>query len=482
MSFLRTTGPACIDVWISSPVRSRKPVLMKATRSPASAMQALRLSDVRRSSSMMPTLIVSRGRPSSCSTRPNRSTAKATSSGPCIFGFTTYIAPVRELASSDSPRTSLTLPRAVMIASRMPSGTSSPFRSSTASVVIRCPTWRMKSSERPRSVSVAAVRSRVDAVGVHRAGEGLAALGDLLGEGAVHEVQPVAVADHLVVGVDRRDGVLEVHDRGHRGLQQQVLDAGRVGRADGVVRVDLDLDVQTVVDQQHRVRLGPVAAVADELGRVLEPERVVLDGHREAVAVHGVRRDVGVRTAGQREVLVEESAAASDDLVATDLVVAVTGGELAVLGDDVGAVERVVERAPAGVDGVGGEARVEQRDDQLRAGDPGHLVVDVGGGDRDVGRLVEQVADLAQERGVLLRVRGAGMLAVPLVDLGLQLLAPGQQLAVARREVVDDRADAVPERLRVDARAGQGLLGDEAVQAGGDAEPTDLYAVCHATP
>ena len=29
---LRTIGPACIDVWISSPVRSRKPVLMNATR------------------------------------------------------------------------------------------------------------------------------------------------------------------------------------------------------------------------------------------------------------------------------------------------------------------------------------------------------------------------------------------------------------------------------------------------------------------
>ena len=63
-------------------------------------MQALRFSVVRRSSSMIPTLIVSGGRPSSSSTRPNSSTVNATSSGPCIFGFTTYIEPVRELASS----------------------------------------------------------------------------------------------------------------------------------------------------------------------------------------------------------------------------------------------------------------------------------------------------------------------------------------------------------------------------------------------
>ena len=80
---------------------------MNATRSRAASMQALRLSVVRRSSSMIPTLMVSRGRPSTCSTRANSSTVNATSSGPCIFGFTTYIDPVRELASCDSPRRSL---------------------------------------------------------------------------------------------------------------------------------------------------------------------------------------------------------------------------------------------------------------------------------------------------------------------------------------------------------------------------------------
>ena len=58
MSPLRIIGPASIAVCISSPVRSRKPVLMKATRAAAAAMQALRLTLVRRSSSMMPSLTV----------------------------------------------------------------------------------------------------------------------------------------------------------------------------------------------------------------------------------------------------------------------------------------------------------------------------------------------------------------------------------------------------------------------------------------
>ena len=88
MSPLRIIGPACMAVCISSPVRSRKPVLMKATRSAAAAMQAFRLTLVRRSSSMMPSLTVLSGRPSSFSTRPNSSLAKATSAGPCILGLT----------------------------------------------------------------------------------------------------------------------------------------------------------------------------------------------------------------------------------------------------------------------------------------------------------------------------------------------------------------------------------------------------------
>ncbi|MCY1548668.1 hypothetical protein D9M68_847920 [compost metagenome] len=81
-------APASMALCISSPVRSRKPVLMNTTRSLAALMQALRLTEVRRSSSMMPIFRVWRGRKSMSSTRPNSSSAKATSAGPCIFGLT----------------------------------------------------------------------------------------------------------------------------------------------------------------------------------------------------------------------------------------------------------------------------------------------------------------------------------------------------------------------------------------------------------
>jgi len=74
------------------------------------------------------------------------------------------------------------------------------------------------------------------------------------------------------------------------------------------------------------------------------------------------------------------------------------------------------------------------------------------------------------------------VLPVPVVDATLQRLASGQQLSVAGGEIVEQRVGALPERVRVDPGAGQGLLDDEAVEAGGDAEPPDLNALIHATP
>ena len=69
----------------------------------AAAMHALRFADVRRSSSMIPSLMVPRSSPKRSSTRANRSSVNATSSGPCIFGFTAYIEPARELRQLAAP-------------------------------------------------------------------------------------------------------------------------------------------------------------------------------------------------------------------------------------------------------------------------------------------------------------------------------------------------------------------------------------------
>ncbi|MNV16864.1 hypothetical protein D3C71_1076350 [compost metagenome] len=97
-----------------------------------------------------------------------------------------------------------------------------------------------------------ALGGRVNTVRVQSAREGLAALGDLLGQRGLDDAQPVAVAQHLVFGVHGGHGVFQVQDGGEGRFQHQVAHARSVALADGCGAVDLDIQVQAVVLQQHR--------------------------------------------------------------------------------------------------------------------------------------------------------------------------------------------------------------------------------------
>ena len=156
-------------VCISSPVRSRNPVLINATRAGASWIHALRLTLVRRSSSMMPSLTVFAGKPRMASTRPKSSLAKATSAGPCILGFTMYTEPVRELPKACSlfRFKSCSAIVTVTTASKMPSKISLPLPSIIAGLVMRCPTLRRKSNERPCKVMTPSLAPFVPAAAVY---------------------------------------------------------------------------------------------------------------------------------------------------------------------------------------------------------------------------------------------------------------------------------------------------------------------------
>ena len=272
MSPLRIIGPACMAVCISSPVRSRKPVLMKATRAAAAAMQAFRLTLVRRSSSMMPSLTVLAGRPSSCFD------AAEQLAGEGHFGRAVHLrlddvdragarvadAVAGPCASGRAARWSV-----VTTASRMPSGISLPPSYRIAGLVIRWPTLRTNSSERPCSVTSpppsAPVYSRS---GFRPRVKVLPPLVDLLGQRALQDAQPVAVGQHLVVGIDHGHRVFQVEDGRQRRFEHHVADAGGIGLADGGAAVDADVEVQAVVLQQHRRRRRRVALVADELRRL----------------------------------------------------------------------------------------------------------------------------------------------------------------------------------------------------------------------
>ncbi len=80
----------------------------------------------------------------------------------------------------------------------------------------------------------------------------LAALVERLLQRALHQPEPVAIGQHLVVGIDAGDRVLAILDRGDGRLQQHVGDTGGVLLTDRLAAIDDDFDVQTVMLQQHR--------------------------------------------------------------------------------------------------------------------------------------------------------------------------------------------------------------------------------------
>ena len=77
----------------------------------------------------------------------------------------------------------------------------------------------------------AAVRGRVFAIEFQAPLEGLAALLEAGRQVAPHQAEPVAIDQHLVGRIDRRDAVFEILNGGNRRFHQDVGDAGPVGFA-----------------------------------------------------------------------------------------------------------------------------------------------------------------------------------------------------------------------------------------------------------
>ena len=211
---------------------------------------------------------------------------------------------------------------------------------------------------------------------------------------------------------------------------------------------------------------GPVAGELRRVGEAGAARRRL--GDQLARRGHEVGGDVGVAALGQREVLVEQPVGLGDDLRAAALVVA--GRQLVLERQRVGAVQRVEQRAPPGVGGVERVARHGRRDDELRPGHLGDLAVDPRHADRGLLER-QQVADLGEEGLQRVDVAGA-VLAVPGVDLLLQLVAPLQQLldppAEALLQVGGDR----PEPLGLQVEAGEQLTRHEVGQRRLDLQAT----------
>ncbi len=321
-----------------------------------------------------------------------------------------------------------------------------------------------------RQRQLRAVGRGVGAVGVEGAVERAAALHKALAQLTAHEAEPVTVNQRLVRGVHGGHRVLEVLDRGHGGFEHEVLDARRIVAADRVPAVNLDFDVQTVMAEQHNPGRGCRTLPTLQLAGIGETGAgFVRQGHGEFSVLDQITDRIAMAAGRERGGLVEKIAGEGDHGGAAAGIVG--GGDFAAVlgGNGVGAVERVVEAAPAGVGGVERVAGVVDGHHQLRARDGGDFRVDAPGLNFEILALGQQVTDLLQEPPVgcgIVRLAGPG--PVPGVDFALQLIASGQELAEAGRELCHHAFQRRPEGGGRDAGADTGMLFDEVAQHGRD--------------
>ncbi len=313
-----------------------------------------------------------------------------------------------------------------------------------------------------------AVRRGIGPVAVHAPLHGLAVLDEARRQVAAHQAQPVGIDQPLVLGIHRRNAVLGVGDDRQGRLDHHVSDARRIGTADAVIAVDDDLQMQAVVAQQDARGRRRLARIADEDRRIGQTRRSSTgQADDQPPVLDTVFSRLGMATLSQRRRLIQQGAGAGDDPAPTLGVIAAALGRFA---QSIRAIEGVIQTAPARIGGVQQIAGVGQGHDQLRPGHAGDLGIDIGGFGARVRPFGLDVADLAQEGLIGLRVRLARVGAVPVVQLRLQIIPPRQQGAVLRRMIRQHPLDPGPEGVGRHARAGRGFVADEGVQFSGDAQ------------
>ena len=230
--------------------------------------------------------------------------------------------------------------------------------------------------------------------------------------------------------------------------------------------------MQAMVDEEHQRGRVHIAVIARETRGVFQAAgRATLEGDDEGAIDDGVAGGVRMAARGERRDGVEHLPRLGDDLGAAGGIVALAAGSIALVGDRIGAVERIIEAAPAGVGGVQRIAGVGHGHDQLRPGDAGDGVVHILGADGGGGGLGQEIADLAKEGLVSDRVMGLALVGhMPGVDLGLQIVAHRQKRRRAGSEFGENGGEAAPEGVGREARARQRFGIHEVIEFMGDAE------------
>ncbi len=170
----------------------------------------------------------------------------------------------------------------------------------------------------------------------------------------------------------------------------------------------------------------------------------------------------------QRQALVEEGFRPGNHTRAANRVVSLASRQIT---HRIRAVERIIERAPAGIGGIQRIARIGNRNDKLRACDFSNLRIDIFGRDLKLRAFWQDIADFAEIGFVGRHVGRRAVLAIPVVELCLERIALFKKGAVLRRKFRHDRGERLEEGVRIDPGSGDCLVHDKIVKLAVELQP-----------
>ena len=314
--------------------------------------------------------------------------------------------------------------------------------------------------------NLTSVWRRVAAIGRKLAGHRPAALVEAFRQIAPDHAQPVAIGEQLVLCIDSGNRIFAIGNRRKGSFEVDIGDIRRVGLAHRMVGVEHDFDMQSVV--------------LEEAGLVVPAHALRRVGQRDALVLHiaEVRPFAAI---GQRDCLVHEALGSRDDRCAAFLIIAARLSRRGV--ERIGPVEGIIQAAPSRIGSIEEEARIEDRDNQLRPGHGRDLRIDILGSDREVARLRDKITDFLEEIAIIGGiVRLSGMRLVPAVDLALQILSRVEKRGIARCEFAKQRCQSLPEGPGILAQRRQDVCFDKSGKLPVDFDTGARHVIAHGTP
>ena len=189
-----------------------------------------------------------------------------------------------------------------------------------------------------------AVLASIFPVGIELARDRLAALLECIFEIAIHQAEPVAIDDDLVLRIDGSNGILAILDRRQRQFQQNIGNMRGIRLADRMIGIDDDLDMQAILDQKDCGRRLGIAAITGKLAFVLERNRFAV-GASDRVSDFQYSRPETSRPvrAIERRAFIEKCLGPGNDLGAAHGIERLALFGTAVVRNGVRAVESIIE-------------------------------------------------------------------------------------------------------------------------------------------